>query len=91
MHGNVGEWMLDRYLFGNQRAYLRAGDDIEDRVLIENPVAMMDEPRVVRGGGASVFASYQRSANRSHANAVTGVSAFVGFRIARTVKLPSGE
>jgi serine/threonine protein kinase/formylglycine-generating enzyme required for sulfatase activity len=87
VHGNAAEWVMDNYVYDSQsHPLIRSGDDTEDK----RPFSP-DSERDVRGGSAGQFVPYQRSANRTPSKAQSGVSAHLGFRIARTVKASVGE
>jgi serine/threonine protein kinase/formylglycine-generating enzyme required for sulfatase activity len=84
MHGNAAEWVQDKFEFDkNDKPVIKTGEDIEqkDWWLTE------DSPRGLRGGAASSYVEYHRSANRTYTKARSGVSQFTGFRVARTLKL----
>jgi formylglycine-generating enzyme required for sulfatase activity len=82
MHGNVSEWVFDKYVYGDDTvAITRSGEDVEDQ-----SVFLKDSERDVRGGSNVQFVYYLRSANRTPTKAWSAVSAHQGFRIARTLK-----
>ncbi|WP_010585078.1 bifunctional serine/threonine-protein kinase/formylglycine-generating enzyme family protein [Schlesneria paludicola] len=75
MHGNVAEWVHDRY-----QDVRVAGDDTEEEIDPDEESA-----KVVKGSSFGDFISRQRSANRLAARARTQLSVRIGFRIARTI------
>ncbi|MCY4524723.1 MAG: formylglycine-generating enzyme family protein, partial [Halobacteriovoraceae bacterium] len=70
MHGNVWEWVQDKYV-----RELHGGID---------PLVISGNNRVVRGGGWFSFAEYLRSANRGSGIPEIGLKN-AGFRLVRTV------
>ena len=76
-HGSVSEWTHDEY---KENEPPKSGLDVEIDETIKE-----DSFRAVRGGTYLDYVSYHRSANRTPAKARNGLSARLGFRIARTV------
>jgi eukaryotic-like serine/threonine-protein kinase len=84
MHGNVAEWVQDKYEFKDDgQPVVKNGEDKEETgwELSE------DSLRDTRGGSGISHVRFNRSANRTPTKARNGVSPFTGFRVARTLKL----
>ena len=76
MHGNVWEWVQDRYTSNPERHSTWHLDD---------PLhTSSGSSRVIRGGSWYYFARYLRSADRGYGSPGSGVSN-VGFRLVRTL------
>lgn len=74
MHGNIGEWCLDRYVEGVQ----------ELRQFVDPVGAESGNTRVVRGGNYVYMPGYCRSASRAYSAQGNAFNTF-GFRLARTM------
>ena len=78
MHGNVAEWVWDRY-------------DVYDKGVSQDPVGPSEGAlRINRGGGWNDFAKNLRSAYRASLSPASS-SPSVGFRVARSASLREGS
>jgi formylglycine-generating enzyme required for sulfatase activity len=99
MHGNVAEWVLDRYTADGYAAW--AGKPVRCPLAVPSKI----HPRVVRGGSWRDGAAVLRSAARRHSGAKWSAqdpqvpqsiwwhtdADFVGFRVVRPLRKPTAE